>query len=102
MGLSASQLGDNGTAERELKQVASSHNDDLAALAKMALATVYRNTNRTKDAIDLYNSLIAKPARTVSKATAQMELAETYSRLSSRRKLNAFMNKCKRKIRPRK
>jgi tetratricopeptide (TPR) repeat protein len=79
MGLSASQLGDSGTAERELKQVASSHNDDLAALAKMALATVYRNTNRTKDAIDLYNSLIAKPARTVSKATAQMELADTYS-----------------------
>jgi len=79
MGLSASQLGDNGRAERELKQVASSHNDDLAALAKMALATVFRNTNRTKDAIDLYNSLIAKPARTVSKATAQMELADTYS-----------------------
>ena len=78
LGLTSSQLGDNATAERDLKDVASSHNDDLAALAKMALATVYRNTKRTKDAIDLYNALIAKPTRSVGKATAQMELADTY------------------------
>ena len=78
LGLTASQLGDNTSAERDLKDVASSHNEDLAALAKMALATVYRNTNRTKDAIDLYNALIAKPTRSVGKATAQMGLAETY------------------------
>jgi tetratricopeptide (TPR) repeat protein len=78
LGLTSTQLGDNAAAERSLKDVASSHNEDLAALAKMALATVYRNTNRTKDAIDLYNGLIAKPVRSVGKATAQMELAETY------------------------
>jgi tetratricopeptide (TPR) repeat protein len=78
LGLTSSQLGDNAAAERELKEVTSSHNDDLAALAKMALAAVYRNTNRPKDAIALYNELIAKPARSVGKATAQMELAETY------------------------
>ena len=34
LGLTASQLGDNAAAERELKGVATSHNDDLAALAK--------------------------------------------------------------------
>ena len=78
LGLTSSQLGDNAAAERDLKDVASSHNDDLASLAKMALATVYRNTNRTKDAITLYNALIAKPTRSVGKATAQMELADTY------------------------
>ena len=78
VGLTSSQLGDNAAAERDLKDVASSHNEDLAALAKMALATVYRNTNRTKDAIDLYNGLIAKPTRSVGKASAQMGLAETY------------------------
>jgi tetratricopeptide (TPR) repeat protein len=78
VGLSSSQLGDSAAAERELKTVASSHNDDLAALAKMALAAVYRNTNRTKEAIELYNGLISKPTRSVGKATAQMELAETY------------------------
>ena len=66
------------TAERDLKTVASAHNEDLAALAKLALAAVYRDTNRTKDAIELYNQLMAKPTRSVGKATAQMELAETY------------------------
>jgi TolA-binding protein len=78
LGLTASQLDDNAAAERELKAVASSHNDDLAALAKLALAAVYRNTNRTRDAIDLYNQLIAKPTRSVGKVAAQMELAATY------------------------
>jgi predicted negative regulator of RcsB-dependent stress response len=78
LGLTSSQLGDPAAAERDLKDIASSHNDDLAALAKMALATVYRNTKRTKDAINLYNALIATPTRSVGKATAQMELADTY------------------------
>ena len=78
MGLTSSQLGDKGAAERDLKEVASSHNEDLASLAKMALANVYRDTHRTKDAIDIYNSLIAKPTRSVGKASAQMELADTY------------------------
>ncbi len=77
-GLTASQMGDNATAERELKDVASVHNSDLAALAKLALASVYRNTGRDKDAIDLYKQLIAKPTRSVGKATAQMELADLY------------------------
>ena len=58
--------------------MSSVHNEDLAALAKLALASVYRDTNRTKDAIDLYNQLMAKPTRSVGKTTAQMELAETY------------------------
>ena len=58
--------------------MAGSHNDDLAALARLALAAVYRDTNRTKDAIDLYNGLIAKPTRSVGKVTAQVELADTY------------------------
>ena len=78
LGLTASQLGDNTAAERDLKAVASSHNEDLAALSQLALAAVYRNTNRTKEAIDIYNKLIAKPTRSVGKATAQMELATTY------------------------
>jgi tetratricopeptide (TPR) repeat protein len=77
-GLTAAQMGDNATAERELKDVASVRNADLASLAKFALASVYRNTNRDKDAIDLYKQLIAKPTRSVGKATAQMELADLY------------------------
>ena len=79
LGLTSSQLGDNAAAEVDLKAVASTHNEDLAALAKLALAAVYRDTNRTKDAIDLYNQLIAKPTRSVGKAMVQMELANTYA-----------------------
>jgi tetratricopeptide (TPR) repeat protein len=78
LGITSSRLGDNAAAERDLKEVASSRNDDLSALAKLALASVYRNTNRSKDAIGIYNQLIAKPTRSVGKATAQMELAAAY------------------------
>jgi predicted negative regulator of RcsB-dependent stress response len=78
LGLTSSQLGDNATAERELKRVAATHNDDLSALAKFALASVYRNLNRNKEAIDLYKQLIDKPTHTIGKVTAQLELAATY------------------------
>jgi tetratricopeptide (TPR) repeat protein len=77
-GTNAIVLGDKATAERELKDVASSHNRDLSALAKMALASFYGNNNRTKEAVTLYNELINKPTNTVSKVMAQMQLASTY------------------------
>lgn len=78
LGVTAAQLGDNAAAERELKTVADYHNHDLSSLAKLALAGVYRDTNRSKDAIDLYKQLIQNPSRTVSKSAAEMQLAETY------------------------
>ena len=78
LGLTSSDMGDNAAAERELQQVASYRNADLSALAKFALATVYRNTNREKQAIDVYKQIVAKPTATVSKVAAQMELAATY------------------------
>jgi tetratricopeptide (TPR) repeat protein len=78
LGTTAVELGDNATAERALKEVASSYNKDLSALAKLALASFYGNTNRTKDALDLYKQLIDKPTSTVSKVTAQLQLAALY------------------------
>lgn len=78
LGTTAVDLGDKATAERELKEVSSSHNSDLAALAKMALAAFYGNTNRPKEAVDLYKELIDKPSITVSKVMAQMQLASLY------------------------
>jgi len=77
-GITASDLGDNAGAEKNLKDVASVHNADLAALGKFALASVYRKTNRDKDAIEIYKSLAGKPTTSVGKATAQMELADLY------------------------
>lgn len=78
VGLTSATLGDQTAAERELKTVASLRNDDLSALAKVALASVYRNSNRNKEAIALYQNLITKPTLTVGKTTAQLELAATY------------------------
>lgn len=78
VGVTSAQLGDNAAAERELKTVADYHNRDLSALAKLALAGAYRDTNRTKEAVDLYKQLMEKPSQTVSKAAAQFQLAETY------------------------
>jgi len=78
VGLTAADLGDTASAERDLKEVASSHHEDMSALAKLALASLYHRTNRDKDAIELYKQLIARPTMTVSKGTAQIELATLY------------------------
>lgn len=78
LGVTSADLGDNVAAERELKVVAGYHNADLSSLAKLALASVYLNTNRTKDALEIYKDLIAKPTRTVGKTAAEMQLAQAY------------------------
>jgi predicted negative regulator of RcsB-dependent stress response len=78
MGVTSAQLGDNTGAERELKTVADYHNRDLSALAELALAGLYRDTNRTSDAVNLYKQLMEKPSHTVSKAAAEFQLAETF------------------------
>jgi tetratricopeptide (TPR) repeat protein len=78
VGLASAQLGDNAAAERSLQEAAGSRNADLAALGKFALASVYRAENKDTQAIDLYKQLIDKPTIVVSKATAQLELAEFY------------------------
>jgi len=72
VGLASSQLGDNAAAERSLQETAGSSNDELAALGKFALASVYRAENKDTQVVDLYKQLINKPTIAVSKATAQL------------------------------
>jgi len=78
VGVTAVNLSDNAAAERNFKEVISSGNRDVAAIAKSALASLYGQTNRVKEAIALDQELINKPTATVSKVTAQMQLAELY------------------------
>jgi len=78
VGLASSQLADHPAAERSLQAVENSSNKDLAALGKFALASVYRAENKDTAVIDLYKQLIDKPTITVSKTTAQLELAGFY------------------------
>ncbi|HKI24852.1 MAG TPA: tetratricopeptide repeat protein [Candidatus Sulfotelmatobacter sp.] len=78
LGVTAENLSDNATAERDFKDAASASNKDLAAVAKVALASLYGQTNRTKEAAALYQELINKPTSSVGKVTAQLQLAELY------------------------
>jgi tetratricopeptide (TPR) repeat protein len=77
-GLTYIEAGQSQTAEDTLKKVADGWNSDLAGLAKVALAQLYRNSGRNPQAIDLYNQLIAKPTTTVPSGLAKLQLAELY------------------------
>ncbi len=78
VGATAMDLGDYKMAEQELQQLTGSRRDDLAALAKFALASVYHAENKDGSAIQLYKELIDHPSTTVPKSTAQLELAAVY------------------------
>jgi len=77
-GVTSENAGDNAAAESNFKAVAGAGNKELASVAKLALAALYANTNRGKDAIVLYQELINQPTVSVSKVTAQLQLAELY------------------------
>jgi TolA-binding protein len=86
VGLASAQLDDNAAAANNLQEVANSSNKELAALGKFALASVYRGESKvpgskTAQVIDLYKQLADKPTLTVSKTTAQFELARFYESL---------------------
>jgi TolA-binding protein len=87
LGVTATNLSDTATAERNFKEVISSGSRDVSSVAKLALASLYGQTNRTKDAVALYQELINKPTASVSKITAQLQLAELYQ--SSNQPLDA-------------
>jgi TolA-binding protein len=78
LGVTAVNLTDNAGAERSFKEVISAGNRQVSSLAKDALAALYANTNRTKEAVALYQELINKPTDSVSKVAAQLQLAEVY------------------------
>ncbi len=78
-GLTYIDEGNYISAESTLKQVAGGWDHDLAGLAKLALAQMYRQTGRNQQAIDLYNELTAKPTATVPAGLAQLQLADLYT-----------------------
>lgn len=78
-GLAEVESGNSKVAEEQLKYVADLRDSDLASLAKLSLASLYRDSGRDNDAVSIYKELIDHPTRTVPKATAQLQLAETYA-----------------------
>jgi predicted negative regulator of RcsB-dependent stress response len=79
IGITDQEMGQAGAAESELKIAADSWDHNLANLAKLALASIYHQTNRDGQAVDLYNALISKPSETVSASVAQLGLADLYA-----------------------
>lgn len=77
-GLADMDMGDQAKAETELKQAAKAHDSNIASLAKMALATLYVQTNRTSQAIDIYKSLAKNPTTAVPASAAQLAMAGVY------------------------
>lgn len=77
-GVTYQELGQNGSAETELKAATRSWSSNTSSLAKLALAQLYHQTGRDPQAIAIYNELIAHPTVTVSAATAQLALADLY------------------------
>jgi tetratricopeptide (TPR) repeat protein len=94
-GITAGELGQNGTAESELKAAATSWNRNLANLAKLALAGLYHRTGRDAQAIDIYNALAAKPSETVSAGVAQLDLADLYAGQGNQAQARALWAKVK-------
>ena len=79
-GVAALDAGRYSEAESKFKKAAETGNKEVAALAKMGLASVYEATSRDQDAINLYNEVIKKPTESVSRARAQFALAALYER----------------------
>jgi hypothetical protein len=77
-GVALMQAGDTAAAEQELKTAAGFRDQDVATLAKMALASIYRSSNRQSEAANIYKDIAQHPSSTVSKASAQLELAGMY------------------------
>lgn len=77
-GLTYVDEGQYDSAETQLKQVAGGWDKNLAALAKLALAQMYRQTARDAQAVTLYQELSAHPTETVPAGLAQLQLADLY------------------------
>lgn len=78
---------DNKGAESDLRAVGNSSSDS-AALAKIALAQLYAGENRTAEAQELLHSLVNRPVDLVSKAQAQILLAQLDQRANPQQAKN--------------
>ena len=74
-GLTDEDMGNNQAAEANLKLAAAKHDSNLAALARMSLASLYLTTGRHDQAATIYRDLIDHPTTTVSANAARLALA---------------------------
>lgn len=78
LGLTFRDEGKYSEAEAALKKSADSGDKDVAGLSKYALSQLYQATNRQADAIKILKDLADHPTNSVSKFSAQADLADLY------------------------
>jgi hypothetical protein len=88
--LSLRELRKYPEAEAELKDLAQSGDRRVSALAKVALANVYEQTDRASEAEALYKELESNPTETVPKTTALMARAELYRKTNPAEAANLY------------
>lgn len=94
-GVTDQETGQTAAAESELKKAADAWDGNISNLAKLALASVYHQTSRDAQAIDMYNAIIAKPSETVSANVAQLNLADLYAATGKHDQARALWAKLK-------
>jgi predicted negative regulator of RcsB-dependent stress response len=94
-GVTYHELGQTASAETELKAAIGAFDRNVSNLANLALAGVYHQTGRDAKAIEVYNSLIAKPSTTVSASVAQLDLADLYAATGKQNEARALWAKVK-------
>lgn len=77
-GITAREMGDNAASAKNLEEVAAGRYPEIASLARFALASVYHDTGKNSQAVDLYKQLIDHPTISIGKSTAQFALASLY------------------------
>jgi tetratricopeptide (TPR) repeat protein len=78
-GVCQSLLDDHRGAMQTLTEASMDHDAEIASLAKFALAGELAKSDKTAEAVKLYQELADHPTLNVPKATALLALADTYS-----------------------
>ncbi len=76
VGLCQAELGDEAEAIKTLNQVVDDRDQDIASLARFALAEQLAKTGKTADGVKIFQNLADHPTTTVPKATAQLAWAD--------------------------
>ncbi len=79
-GLTYMEMGKTAEAETTLKKAVRDGDKNLSALANLALVSLYQQSGRTSDAIQLLNHLADHPTTTVPAGEAKLELAGIYEK----------------------
>ena len=77
-GITARDMNDTAAAQKDFEEVAGSRYPEIASLAKFALASVYHDSGKNQQAVDLYKQMIDHPTVSVGRSTAQFALASLY------------------------